>query len=631
MEISQDALWRLLAFVLYLAGVVGFSVMAHRRASKGSFLGGYFLGNRGLGGWLLALTVAATAISGGTFMGFPSLIYTNGWVMMLWICGYMVVPVVAMALLGRRINQISRKQGSLTLPDVLRDRFNAPILSLVASMMIVVMVPFNLVAQFKAGALVFKEAFDLPAVAAEAQAPRVDDDGKITIPFILNDGSTIDRHAKLPVQGARLHDWHAMPEVRAVKLFFLLPGGGELDQVVRNPAYSVKIMDSNVEIGYLIGLSLFAITVVGYTTYGGFWAVTWTDVLEGLVMLAGVVMLAFLAVNAVKPFEGHTGLAAATERLRQTTPPGGEKGDLVSIPGPGAFLPLGLAFSFFLMWPFSSAGQPSGLVRLMAFKDTKSLRKALVLVAFYYTLTYFSLMVIFVCARAIYPTEYLQGIGSEGEPDSIMPVMVRKLASPFLSGLLLAAPYAAIMSTVAAFLLLVSSTVVRDLYQRMIHPGASDKSIRILTYSVTGGLGFFVTMLAIFPPDFLQYVIVFTTTAQAAAFLIPVLFGLYWARATWQGTLAGMLAGFIVLVGLYVLGWTDTATRGALPGSYGSQARALFEWLPGWGEVKPSKLAPLILCGFEPLVWGLFASLAGCLAGAGPRRLDESNISDSGS
>ena len=98
MEISQDALWRLLAFVLYLAGVVGFSVMAHRRASKGSFLGGYFLGNRGLGGWLLALTVAATAISGGTFMGFPSLIYTNGWVMMLWICGYMVVPVVAMAL-----------------------------------------------------------------------------------------------------------------------------------------------------------------------------------------------------------------------------------------------------------------------------------------------------------------------------------------------------------------------------------------------------------------------------------------------------------------------------------------------------------------------------------------------------
>jgi Na+/pantothenate symporter len=161
---------------------------------------------------------------------------------------------------------------------------------------------------------------------------------------------------------------------------------------------------------------------------------------------------------------GPTGLAAATERLRQIKPPGGQVGDLISAPVPSAFLLLGVASSFFLMWPFSSAGQPSGMVRLMAFKDTPSLKRALVLVAFYYTLTYFSLMVIFICARAMFPTEYLQGIGSEGEPDSIMPVMVRKLASPILSGLLLAAPCAAIMSTVAAFLFLVSSTVVRDLF-----------------------------------------------------------------------------------------------------------------------------------------------------------------------
>jgi sodium/pantothenate symporter len=82
--------------------------------------------------------------------------------------------------------------------------------------------------------------------------------------------------------------------------------------------------------------------------------------------------------------------------------------------------------------------------------------------------------------------------------------MVRKLASPILSGLLLAAPCAAIMSTVAAFLFLVSSTVVRDLYQRTLNPGASEKSIRILTYSTTGGLGFLVAALAIFTPDFLQ-------------------------------------------------------------------------------------------------------------------------------
>ncbi len=90
-----------------------------------------------------------------------------------------------------------------------------------------------------------------------------------------------------------------------------------------------------------------------------------------------------------------------------------------------------------------------------------------------------------------------------------MPVMVRKLASPILSGLLLAAPCAAIMSTVAAFLFLVSSTVVRDLYQRTHNPGASKKSIR----------------------NFLQCVIVFTITAQASAFLFPIIFALFWHRA----------------------------------------------------------------------------------------------------
>jgi Na+/pantothenate symporter len=102
---------------------------------------------------------------------------------------------------------------------------------------------------------------------------------------------------------------------------------------------------------------------------------------------------------------GLKGLAAATERLRQFQPPGGQVGDLISAQVPYAFLLLGMAFSFFIMWPFFSAGQPSGMVRLMAFEDAPSLKRALVLVAFYYTLTYFSLMVIFICARAMFPTQ----------------------------------------------------------------------------------------------------------------------------------------------------------------------------------------------------------------------------------
>src|SRR5579884_2293833 len=117
LDLSSESWQVLFAFGCYLVGVAALGVISHRYLSRGSFVKEYFLGNRGLGPWVLALTVAATAISGGTFMGFPSLIYTNGWVMALWICSYMVVPLMSMALMGKRINQVARVSGAVTVPD----------------------------------------------------------------------------------------------------------------------------------------------------------------------------------------------------------------------------------------------------------------------------------------------------------------------------------------------------------------------------------------------------------------------------------------------------------------------------------------------------------------------------------
>ena len=118
---------------------------------------GFFLGNRGLGAWALALT--ATVQSGGTFMGFPSLVYTHGWIVALWIGGYMVVPITGFGVLGKRLAQLSRKTGAITVPDMFRARFNSPALGLTASLFIMFYMSFMMVAQFKAGALVMKLAW----------------------------------------------------------------------------------------------------------------------------------------------------------------------------------------------------------------------------------------------------------------------------------------------------------------------------------------------------------------------------------------------------------------------------------------------------------------------------------------
>src|SRR4051812_38960411 len=174
LSLGPDSVLVLAAFALYLGGVAALAVFSHRYLSKGSFVNEYFLGNRGLGAWVLALTVAATAISGGTFMGFPSLIYTNGWVMALWICSYMVTPLMAMAMLGKRLNQVARIAGAVTVPDVFRDRFRSPALGVTATLLILLFLVFNLVAQFKAGGLVMKEAMRLPPPPADFESARVD-------------------------------------------------------------------------------------------------------------------------------------------------------------------------------------------------------------------------------------------------------------------------------------------------------------------------------------------------------------------------------------------------------------------------------------------------------------------------
>src|SRR5439155_26734458 len=124
----------LFMLVLFMLASMWIGALANRVTRQGSFMKGFFLGNRGLGAWALALT--ATVQSGGTFMGFPSLVYTHGWIVALWIAGYMVVPLTGFGILGKRIAQLSRKTGALTVPDMFRARFNSPAPGLSASLLI---------------------------------------------------------------------------------------------------------------------------------------------------------------------------------------------------------------------------------------------------------------------------------------------------------------------------------------------------------------------------------------------------------------------------------------------------------------------------------------------------------------
>jgi SSS family solute:Na+ symporter/sodium/pantothenate symporter len=226
------------------------------------------------------------------------------------------------------------------------------------------------------------------------------------------------------------------------------------------------------------------------------------------------------------------------------------------------------------------------MVRLMACRDTPTLRRSLFMIGVYYALIYLPLVIAFVCARALYPTQYLQA-----DPDNIMPTMALALTEdfPLIGGLILAAPYAAAMSAVAGFLLLMSSSLVRDIYQRNINPSVSPRVIRWISYGTTAVVGVIVTLGALWPPRYLQYLIVFTGAGMGCTFLAPTVLALYWRRATRAGALAALFAGFGTVAALYVLGWRGVGKAG-LTG-------ALAE-----------PFAPLYLLGLDPLIWGLITS-----------------------
>ena len=137
----------MVTFAIYLFVVFLLAWMANRAQQGKSFVGEYFLGSRNIGLWGFALTYAATAASGGSFMGFPSLIYSHGWVLAWWIAGYCVAPLIALGLLAKRINQVSRLAGAITVPELLRKRFGSPAVGTIATVMLVVFTFFFLLAQ----------------------------------------------------------------------------------------------------------------------------------------------------------------------------------------------------------------------------------------------------------------------------------------------------------------------------------------------------------------------------------------------------------------------------------------------------------------------------------------------------
>jgi SSS family solute:Na+ symporter/sodium/pantothenate symporter len=236
------------------------------------------------------------------------------------------------------------------------------------------------------------------------------------------------------------------------------------------------------------------------------------------------------------------------------------------------------------------------------------LRYSIIYLTIYNSLIYVPLVFIFVAARTILP--------NLASSDDVMPSLVIKLADPYTAGLILAAPYGAVLSTVSGWLLIVSSGLVHDLYQRFLRPTASEREIAWASYSATVAVGLVAAAIATHPPRYLQLIIVFSATGMASAFLMPALLGAFWRRTTAAGAIAAMVTGVLVTLTLYVLGSFSLETLGVA-------------WLvpPNPPIGAGASFGPYYLLGFDPCIWGLSSSLfAGVVGSLLSRPPDEARV-----
>lgn len=160
----------------------------------------------------------------------------------------------------------------------------------------------------------------------------------------------------------------------------------------------------------------------------------------------------------------------------------------------GSLTPLYVS-TFWILIGLGVIGLPQIAVRAMSYKDSKSLHLAILIGTIGIGTIMFGMHLIGVLARPVVP-------GIE-VADTVMPILTLEVLHPVLAGIVLAAPMAAIMSTVNALLILVSSTVVKDIYLNFINPKASDKQIKNRSFLVTTVIGLAVVFFALKPPEFL--------------------------------------------------------------------------------------------------------------------------------
>ena len=290
-----------------------------------------------------------------------------------------------------------------------------------------------------------------------------------------------------------------------------------------------KSFDGFTGLDYTQGVLLGATVIILYTLVGGYKAVAWTDLVQGVLMLLGLIVLPIVAIQAGGGWTGvREDLALQDPGLLSLWGP--EGASVTALVGIFSFLAIGLPFM----------GVPQLMVRFMSARSEKSLVPAMIISVTVILLFDVGAVLTGMAGRALFP-------GLE-DPEGILPLLSTELLPPLLGGIMMVVVLAAIMSTVDSLLILASSAVVRDYWQQIRGTALDDRAFAARGKVVTLVIGLIGIAFALHQTPLVFWFVLFAWSGLGAAFGPVLLCALWYPRTTLAGAVAGMLGGFLTTV-----------------------------------------------------------------------------------
>lgn len=308
-----------------------------------------------------------------------------------------------------------------------------------------------------------------------------------------------------------------------------------------------KLFNTVFGIDYTVALIIGALVIVSYTFLGGFSAVCWTDLIQGILMFFAIILLPIFAVvklgGSAKTFDLAASIAGLSNGF-----------GLSDWTGIGSGLGL-LSIISIAAWGLGYFGQPHILSRFMGIRNAKDIKPARRLAMVWVISTLTAAVILGVIGKAYISTVVSADELAVMDGERIFIYMTQHLLTgpiaTILAGILLTAILAAIMSTADSQLLVASSAVSEDI-GRTIFKEINDKNSILISRISVIAIALVAFIIASDPDSSVFDLVAYAWAGFGAAFGPAILMSLYWKRMNWQGTLAGILSG-----GITVLIWRN--------------------------------------------------------------------------